>query len=71
MQALTNRNKQVERKPMTFMERMYLPAIFKGMASLLSHLFKKKPTISYPEAATHLLSRIPWGSNPEPRRRRP
>ena len=27
MQALTNRKKQVERKPMTFWEKMYLPAI--------------------------------------------
>jgi NADH-quinone oxidoreductase subunit I len=31
MQALTNRSKQVERKPMTLMERLYLPSIFKGM----------------------------------------
>jgi len=49
MQALTNKAKQVERKPMTFMERMYLPAIFKGMGITFSHLFKKKPTINYPE----------------------
>ena len=49
MQALTNRNKPVERKPMTFMERMYLPSIFKGMAITFSHIFKKKPTINYPE----------------------
>ena len=49
MQALTNRKKQVERKPMTLMERMYLPSIFKGMAITFSHLFKKKPTINYPE----------------------
>ena len=31
------------------MERMYLPSIFKGMAITFSHLFKKRPTISYPE----------------------
>ncbi|HVG15204.1 MAG TPA: NADH-quinone oxidoreductase subunit I [Chitinophagaceae bacterium] len=49
MQSLTNKAKQVDRKPMTFMERMYLPAIFKGMGITFSHLFKKKPTISYPE----------------------
>lgn len=49
MQALTNRNKPVERKPMTFMEKLYLPSIFKGMAITFSHLFKKNPTISYPE----------------------
>src|SRR5918993_5757630 len=46
---LTNRNKAVERKPMTVWEKMYLPAIFKGMGITFSHLFKKRPTISYPE----------------------
>lgn len=49
MQSLTTRSKQVERKPMTLMERLYLPSIFKGMAITISHLFKKKPTINYPE----------------------
>ncbi len=49
MQSLTNRNKQVERKPMTVWEKLYLPAIFKGMSITFSHLFKKNPTINYPE----------------------
>ena len=49
MQALTNRVKVVERKPMSLLERMYLPAIFKGMMITFSHIFKKKPTINYPE----------------------
>lgn len=49
MQALTNRKKAVERKPMTLMEKLYLPSIFKGMGITISHLFKKKPTINYPE----------------------
>src|SRR6478672_8293669 len=49
MQALTNRKKQVDRKPMTFWERLYLPSIFKGMGITMSHFFKKKPTIKYPE----------------------
>jgi NADH-quinone oxidoreductase subunit I len=49
MEALTNRKKQVERKPMTFWEKMYLPAIAKGMGITMSHFFKKKPTIKYPE----------------------
>jgi NADH-quinone oxidoreductase subunit I len=49
MQSLTTRKKQVERKPMTLMEKLYLPSIFKGMAITFSHLFKKKPTISFPE----------------------
>src|SRR6185503_10134180 len=49
MEALTKRKKEVERKPMTFWEKMYLPAIFKGMGITMSHLFTKKPTIKYPE----------------------
>src|SRR5258705_13302794 len=49
MQALTNRVKPVSRKPMTIWERMYLPAILKGMIITFSHIFKKKPTINYPE----------------------
>ena len=49
MQALTNRLKQVERKKMSFFERMYLVAIFKGMAITFMHIFKRKPTINYPE----------------------
>src|ERR1041385_4863036 len=49
MQALTNRAKPVDRRPMTFWERMYLPAILKGMVITFSHIFKKRPTISYPE----------------------
>ncbi|MBD0332745.1 MAG: NADH-quinone oxidoreductase subunit I [Chitinophagaceae bacterium] len=46
---LTNKAKPVERKPMTLWEKLYLPGIFKGMAITFSHLFKKRPTISYPE----------------------
>jgi NADH-quinone oxidoreductase subunit I len=49
MQALTTRGKTVGRKPMTFWERMYLPAILKGMFITFGHIFKKKPTINYPE----------------------
>ncbi|MEY3982869.1 MAG: hypothetical protein RL160_426 [Bacteroidota bacterium] len=49
MQPLTNRSKQVVNKEMTFMERIYLPAILKGMAITISHLFKKKATVQYPE----------------------
>ncbi len=49
MQALTNRSKDVSRKPMNFMERMYIPGILKGMAITFSHIFKKQPTIRYPE----------------------
>jgi len=49
MQALTNKAKQVDRAPMSFIEKMYLPAIIKGMSITFSHIFKKKPTINYPE----------------------
>ena len=49
MQALTNRSKVVSNKKMTFVERIYLPAIVKGMFITLTHFFKKKATINYPE----------------------
>jgi len=49
MQALTARAKKVERKPMTFLESIYLWNIFKGMLITFSHIFKKQPTIRYPE----------------------
>ncbi|MBC7588411.1 MAG: NADH-quinone oxidoreductase subunit NuoI [Chitinophagaceae bacterium] len=49
MQALTNRAKAVDRSPMTFLERIYLWNILKGMVITFSHIFKKKPTIRYPE----------------------
>lgn len=46
---LTNRAKAVDRAPMTFGEKMYIPGIAKGLGITLSHIFKKKPTINYPE----------------------
>lgn len=49
MEPLTKKVKKIERKPMTLLERMYLPAIFKGMGITFSHIFKKTPTIKYPE----------------------
>ncbi|RPD38826.1 NADH-quinone oxidoreductase subunit NuoI [Chitinophaga barathri] len=49
MQTLTNRAIPVDRRPMTFWEKMYLPAIAKGMGITLSHIFKKKATVNYPE----------------------
>jgi NADH-quinone oxidoreductase subunit I len=49
MQALTNRSKVVSDKKMTFLEKIYLPAILKGMTITLKHFFSKKTTISYPE----------------------
>jgi NADH-quinone oxidoreductase subunit I len=49
MQTLTNRSKVVSDKKMTFLEKIYLPAIAKGMFITLKHFFRKKSTISYPE----------------------
>lgn len=49
MQALTNKSKTVNRKPMSFWEKLYLPVIFKGMLITFTHIFRKKATINYPE----------------------
>jgi NADH-quinone oxidoreductase subunit I len=49
MQNLTNRSKMVSDKKMTFLEKIYLPAILKGMFITIKHFFRKKATISYPE----------------------
>ena len=46
---LTDRAKTVDRRPMTFLESLYLWSIAKGMATTLKHLFRKKATIEYPE----------------------
>lgn len=46
---LTNRRKEVSHKEQSIAEKIYLPAILKGMAITASHLFKKSPTINYPE----------------------
>lgn len=45
---LTNRKVVVSKKEQSFAERIYLPAIAKGMMITASHLFKKSPTIDYP-----------------------
>ncbi len=49
MKPITNRLKQVERKPLTFWEGIYLISIAKGLMITLKHFFSKKATISYPE----------------------
>ncbi len=46
---LTNRSKVVSNKKMTLGEKIYLPAIAKGMAITLKHAFMKNTTIQYPE----------------------
>ncbi|HYH55440.1 MAG TPA: NADH-quinone oxidoreductase subunit NuoI [Anseongella sp.] len=47
--SLTGRKKVLEKKPMNFMERIYLPAIVQGLSITLKHLFRKKATVQYPE----------------------
>ena len=49
MEKLTNRSRVVSDKKMTFLEKIYLPAIIKGMFITLKHFFRKKTTINYPE----------------------
>jgi NADH-quinone oxidoreductase subunit I len=49
MEPLTNRSTVVVKKEMTLTERLYIPAILGGMRITLSHLFKKKATVKYPE----------------------
>jgi len=46
---LTNRSIVVSNKEQSFAEKIYFPAIVKGMVITFSHLFKKRPTIMYPE----------------------
>ncbi len=46
---LTNRSTVVSNKQLTFGEKIYLPAIVKGMMITLRHLFMKKATVQYPE----------------------
>ncbi|MGN6436510.1 MAG: NADH-quinone oxidoreductase subunit NuoI [Agriterribacter sp.] len=49
MQSLTQRAKPVDRSPMTWLEKIYLWNIFKGMLITFRHFFKKRATIQYPE----------------------
>ncbi len=46
---LTNRKVLASNKTLSFMEKLYLPAIIKGMMITGSHVFKKKATINYPD----------------------
>src|SRR5690554_5082138 len=40
---------QVERKPLTFAERTYIPQILGGMKTTFKHLVAPKETLEYPE----------------------
>ncbi len=46
---MTKRSRVVSNKKMSFWEKIYLPAILKGMWITLGHLFTKKTTVRYPE----------------------
>ncbi len=41
--------KRVQRKPESFLERIYLPGIFKGLGITFRRMFAKKVTMQYPE----------------------
>lgn len=47
--SLSGRKKVVSNKDMTFIERLYLVAIVKGLLITIKHFFKKKATIHYPD----------------------
>ena len=50
MQPLTQRSRMVSNKKMSLLERIYLPAIAKGMMITLKHFFLvKAATVKYPE----------------------
>jgi NADH-quinone oxidoreductase subunit I len=40
---------QVERKPLTFAERTYLPQVFAGLRTTIRHFFGRRVTLEYPE----------------------
>lgn len=46
---LTNRSEVVSNKEMTWVEKIYLVAIIKGLLITIKHLFKRKVTVKYPE----------------------
>jgi len=49
VQPLTNRAKQVDAKPLSFLERLYIPSILRGKTITFRHMFQKKATVQYPE----------------------
>ena len=46
---LTNRSKVVSNKEQSASEKLYLPGIIKGMGITLTHLFKRRATVKYPD----------------------
>jgi len=52
--SLTNRSKVVSKKELNWIEKLYIPAILQGLAITMSHFFKKKPTVQYPEQKRYI-----------------
>lgn len=46
---ISNKSIAVDRHPMTWVEKLYIFSIFKGLRITLGHIFQKKATINYPE----------------------
>ena len=49
MEKFPKSSAPVDRSPMTLKERIYLPALLKGMSITVGHIFKKKATVQYPD----------------------
>jgi NADH-quinone oxidoreductase subunit I len=52
--SLTNRSKVVSKKELNWIEKLYIPAILQGLAITMSHFFRKKPTVQYPEQKRYI-----------------
>jgi NADH-quinone oxidoreductase subunit I len=53
---LTNRSKVVVKHDLNWLEKLYLPAIFSGLAITIKHFFKKSATVRYPEEKREIAS---------------
>ena len=53
MEALTNRLKSVDRHKMTLWERIYLPAVFKGLMITLRHFLQTMRRLNYEVDGRH------------------
>ena len=49
MPYITDRYRLVDKRQMNFWERLYFPAIFKGLFITIGHFFKRKVTLKFPE----------------------
>lgn len=49
MYLMTARAKVLDRPRLSWAEKLYLPAVIRGLTITIRHLFRKKATIQYPE----------------------